>query len=375
MNNLSAIAFPVLAIAILLLSTGCRDEFDLVPDPDEVVEIPGFNGEGSLVPVKITDGNQLIGYYGGLAPRASADLLRMGERATGFVIAADGSQYQELTQTGHAATFPLDINNNGAIVGEYIPEGAYSSTFLPGFAFALIDGTFINLHPDGYFQSSASHITNDGIILGSYGADELATVACLFRNDSVITLLDPNTYQFSEVHSVNNQFALIYAYDGSVYSYHSYAFANGAVTQLNIPPAVADFSGLGGLNTQGLAAGFYVDNGRAAGITYDLTTGVLESYQATNSQGGYTYYEYTIMDINDDGLMVGRTDRNIGGLLQGRAMRLGQGFGGFADVTPENSELYSELVSVNNNGLALGYLGLPRKGNSVVNKLFVIEVR
>ena len=113
-NLLFLVAFVIIAIL-----SSCKDEFDLVPDPDEVIEIPGYDEFGGISPVKINNSNQVIGYYGGLVPEASTDLLDFGETAVGFVVNADGSGFTDLTEPGHLATWPHDINDQGLIVGEY----------------------------------------------------------------------------------------------------------------------------------------------------------------------------------------------------------------------------------------------------------------
>lgn len=375
MKNLLYLAAFV-SIATLIC---CKDGNDLVQDPDEVIEIPGHDEFGGIYPVKINNSNQIIGYYGGLAPEASTGLLDFGETAVGFVINADGSGFTDLTETGHLATWPHDINDQGLIVGEYLPEGTYESSFLPGYAFSKesTGENFKNLHPEWAWKSSATHITNSGQIVGTYSTTELGSVACIFQGGTAAALLDTVAMPYSELHAVNETFAIIYANDGEEYHYFSYRFDDETVTKLDINSKMADFSEFHDINEKHLAVGFYIDlsvSGLAIGWIYDLETDTLHTYEESNKQGDYDYLEYNFMGINESGTIVGWSGRDYShGLTQLRAMAINADFIGFRDITPENSEIYSEMVSINDQGLALGTLGLPRKNNGVANKIMVLE--
>ena len=372
-NLLFLVAFVIIAIL-----SSCKDEFDLVPDPDEVIEIPGYDEFGGISPVKINNSNQVIGYYGGLVPEASTDLLDFGETAVGFVVNADGSGFTDLTEPGHLATWPHDINDQGLIVGEYLPEGTYDSSFLPGYAFSkeASGENFKTLHPEWAWKSSATRITNSGQIVGTYSTTELGSVACIFQEDTAIALLDTVAMPYSELHAVNETFAIIYANDGEKYHYFSYRFDDESVTRLEITSEMADFSGFHDINEQHLAVGFYIDlsvSELAIGWIYNLETHTLQTYQEENTQGKHNYLEYNFIGINESGTIVGWSGRDFSNLLQLRAMTINADFTDFRDITPENSEIYSEMVSINDQGLALGTLGLPRKNNGVATKIMLLE--
>ena len=111
----------------------------------------------------------------------------------------------------------------------------------------------------------------------------------------------------------------------------------------------------------------------AIGWIYNLETHTLQTYQEENTQGKHNYLEYNFIGINESGTIVGWSGRDFSNLLQLRAMTINADFTDFRDITPENSEIYSEMVSINDQGLALGTLGLPRKNNGVATKIMLLE--
>lgn len=386
-NGASGGLKPVFRLAYLMLTAGlmsclisCDDGFDLVPDPKEVVEIPGYNGEGSIQPVRINNQNQIIGYTGG-AELVGFSLLYTEREAAGFLINSDGSGFRDLRQEDHLFNWPLDINEQGLIAGAFTPEGNYTGDYVPAYAYAMqSDGTgFTNLHPEGAFFSIARKVTPSGTIAGEYGRSGTESIACLFRGDSIVELVNPQVQLHSTVQCANDQAVIIYSWLGEQrYAYYAFDLESETLERLNIDERTADFSELFDITEDGLAVGFYIDlnvNELAIGMTYDLRTDKLKTYNQKNKQDKSEYLEYTFFGVNASGLMVGRSGRtHEGGLLQSRAMKMNNDFTGFRDITPENSGIYSEMYSVNDAGLAVGYLGLPRKNTAVVNKMFVMQL-
>ncbi len=374
---LPLITYILVGGVVILIS--CSDPFIRLEDPREVVDIPGFDGHGSIQIQDINNANEIIGFIG-YSPGSSSDIIDLEEPPTCFRILSDGTSFTELTRPGHLATWPVDINDEGTIVGEYLTEGGQHSDFLPGKAYVLLkDGTFIDLHPSEAYSSTASHVTNTDKVFGSFGLTELESRACLFAADSIVELLDSSTYPFSEVHASNNSWVIIYARNQSdEYEYFAYSVLSGDLQKMNISPDVADFSEIKAINDNDLAVGFYVDlinTGRAVGLVYDLKNHTYIAYEEKNRSQGADFLEYNFFDINNSGVIVGWAGRKYEGpLLQLRAFSIHQDFGDFKDVTPENGDIYSEMAAINDLGIAVGYLGLPGRNNSVLNKMMVMDL-
>jgi len=354
---------------------------DNIADPDVVLNITGFDGEGLIVPVKINNSNKVIGYYQKGEQGPGSDNAFDGKTETGFIINANGSGSIILNQPNHVVNRPADINDDGLIVGEFISEQNFqgSANVSPTYAFSInSDGTgFVNLHPDEAYYSAATHITSHPYVLGHYSNTEQGSVACMFRGDSVVNLVDSATVLFSGVHATNSEYAIIYGSTGQVRQYYAYHFQTQTLTQLNIPPSVADFSAIHSINEQGIAVGYsldFVQSDAFIGLVYDLNTNQLRLHKSSTNFGGSSFVGYKFLDINEDGLIAGFAERPYqGGFLQSRAMIMDSRFQDFRDITPSNGNAYSEMVSINDSGVALGYLGIP-KGSQVVNKMMVIDV-
>ncbi len=368
-----------LCFASLSLIMACEDQFKLVPDPDEVIEVPGFNGEGIISPSRINDLNQIIGYYGTGWPVGITDFYE-DQDVTGFLINSDGSGFMGLRQPDHQNNWPFDINNEGQIVGAYMPFGQYSGTYTPAYAYVMnTDGTgFQELHPEGSFYSIARRVTSSGLVFGEHGPDGVNSVACMFKDGEVIDLVDTSEIDYSKISSANDEVVIVYGTEDEIWHFWKYDIANETLTKLPIAENITDFAGLLGINDRGIAAGFSVDlsvDAQSQAVVFDTNNDELLTYRDFNQQRTWAYLEYKIFDINNSGTMVGWSSRDIGGgSPQARAFRMNQDFTGFRDVTPENGDIYSELVSINESGLALGLIGLPRRDLAVHNKIFVIQV-
>ena len=366
---------------ILSLHSCSKDPLENVEDPDEVIEIPGFDGEGLIVPVKINNQNKIIGYYqpGEQGPDANDPFD--GKRQNGFLIQHDGEGFVPLNQPSHVVNRPRNLNDHGLIVGEFITEDNYnvSANLSPTYAFSMnADGTdFKNLHPSNAYYSSATHVTDHPSILGHYSTTEQGSVACIFRGDSVADLVDSNQLLFSRVHAVNQEYAILYTYNGNIRQYYAYHFQDESLALLDIHSLIADMSSIYAVNDQGIAVGYSVDFSQSdafIGMMYDMNNQQLTLYKNSNNVGGSTFIGYKFMDINEKNIITGIAERPYeGGFLQSRAMLTDKQFHRVWDITPYNGNAYSEMVSLNDNGKALGYLGIPKK-NQMVNKMMVIDV-
>lgn len=302
-------------------------------------------------------------------------------KAEGFIIGTNGNGYVSLLKSDHHSVWPYHIGGNDVIVGTYLPLGNYTDANLPAYAFTSDSegNNFTNLHPSGAFYSIATHVTNSGKIVGNFGNRYDNSIACLFQGDSVVHLVNPAVQLYSTVSCVNDKMAIIYATLGNQsFAYYKYLFETKELVQLNISNQIANFSRLIDINDEGIAVGYYVDlqvNDRSIGLKYDTRTDQVSTYNTTIKIGKVEYLDYGFFGITNAGKLIGRSGRDIDvGFLQNRAMKMNNDFTGFLDVTPNNGDIYSELNAVNDNGLAVGVLGLPRKKSVVVNKLFVIDV-
>jgi len=365
-----------------LFISGCKKDAapPILDNIEEIFELPGFNGEGYIEPVKINNNNYIIGHFTPLGSGPSAGDQYEGKREFGFVIHTNGTNMVTLNQSNHVVTRPRDINEANKIVGEYISETNFigsANTSIPHAFIINKDGTgFLSIHPNDAYYSSATHITNHPYILGHYSNTEQGSVACLFAEGTVKNLVDTNLILYSRIHAVNSEYAIIYGYDGTEREYFSYNFANETLEQLSISASIADVSEIHSINEQGFLVGYSLDfsiSDAYIGLLYDISSHQLIIYKDTNNKQGSNYVGYSFRDIDENNAIIGFAERPFeGGFLQTRAMIIDNNFQGFRDVTPQNTNAYSELVSINNSGIALGYLGIWQT-DKVLNKLMIID--
>jgi hypothetical protein len=362
-------------LIILLFSLGmsvhffsCQKEEELKPiaDPKEVLDVPGFDGNGAIIPTKISNSGKIIGYIGSAVPRGSVSGYYMD--ASGFAINSDGTGFVNLLQAGQHSNWPFDINKDGVIVGAYLPNGNYAGYNLPAYAYLFdTNSGFKAIHPSGAFYSIAKCITNSGIILGEYGVSASSgPTACIFSGGSVTKLMDN-----AEVQCANDEIAILSASDGSMYTFFKYTFASSQLTKLF---SKSNYTKILAINDEGFTVGYTEDQGARVGLIYNTMTDQMSSYNNTNTKGNYTYDEHAFFDINNNGKIVGRSFRPWHGPHQSRAMSLSFDLLGWRDITPEGSEAYSEMNSVNDNDIAVGSMGILKDQGAVVNKLFIVNL-
>ena len=372
---------PLLILSCLMLISCFKD--DGVPFPPEVIEVPETDErtKGTVEPVKINERNELIANFGSFLPLGIS--YTEDFHSEGFFIHSDGSGYKSFYQERFTSNWVFDINEDGVIAGAYLPKDdypAFPENHLPAYAYSVNkDGTgFTELHPEGFYYSIATHVTEDGTIYGKYGQVN-ETKAGRFAGEGVEPLLDTLQFPYSELQLVHASYLILKAAnsDGDT---GVYQLAYGTSEPNLLALQVDDFYylELTGINSHGQMVGQYlnIQRGLSEGITFDLASGEMVIYNAENKDGKWTFVEYLFKDINEGGSIAGIGGRVSEGFFpQWRAITINWSLSsGFEDITPANGDAYSEAHSITNDGKVLGYLGVPRESGSVVNRLFVKEL-
>ena len=374
--------FLQLLILYCLLLISCFKD-DGVPFPAEVIEVPETDERtiGTVEPVKINERNEVIANFGSSIPLGLS--YTEDWHSEGFFIRSDGSGYQSFHQDRFNSNWVYDMNEDGVIAGAYLPKDDYPTfpeNHLPAYAYTVNkDGTgFTELHPEAFYYSIATHISEAGEVYGIVGqANE--TLAGKLTTEGVSFLLDPVSFPYSELQVIHEDYFILKAAisDGDTGVYQLLS-GEGEPVLLNLHVDDFYYLQIRGINQQGQMVGQYLNlqTGLSEGITYDINTSETNFYNTENKKGSWNFIEYLFKDINDAGQIAGIGGRIQSGTLpQWRAITINWGLSsGFEDITPANGDAYAEAHSISNEGKVLGYLGVPRESGSVVNRLFVKEL-
>jgi probable HAF family extracellular repeat protein len=183
---------------------------------------------------------------------------------------------------GTNGTFPLDINNAGQIVGNYIDSNGNLYGFLDNNGtYTTINDPSAGVHPGG-FSTYAHSINNLGQIVGYYVDSNGGVHGFLYSggtNGTYATLNDPSAYSGSGngtvTFGINNS--------GQIVGYSSRAFlysggTNGTYTTIN---GTTGFTSPLGVNDLGQIVGYYVDGkGNNQAFLDSNGTHILSLFQA-----------------------------------------------------------------------------------------------
>ena len=202
---------------------------------------------------------------------------------------------------GTNGTFPLDINNAGQIVGNYIDSNGNLYGFLDNNGtYTTINDPSAGVHPGG-FSTYAHSINNLGQIVGYYVDSNGGVHGFLYSggtNGTYATLNDPSAYSGSGngtvTFGINNSGQIVgdssraYLYSGGT---------NGTYTTIN---GTTGFTSPLGVNDLGQIVGYYVD-GKGNNQAFLDSNGTHTTLAVPGASGTNT----VARGINDAGQIVG----------------------------------------------------------------------
>lgn len=372
---------------IMLFVTGCGildlgGPF-LIEFPPEALEIPINDNvdENAFyhVAVDINESNLIIGYTNSTGAYATAGPETEMIPTAGFAVNADDTGYTDLSApvAGSTASWPLDINNAGAVVGAYIEALSDGTHALRAYSIKADGSSFMSLHPAEEVSSKATHVNENGRIFGVIekepGPYFFLSEAVEFTVDDtgkpVATRLLPGYFD-SYVQAVNETWVVVYATEteDSRSKHVLYTIAEGTYEELVIPGIVTTFNNIvvKTISNDGTMVGWYTDDLSAGsfghvGFTYRIGDSAVSLYRMLNVVGQWEYVEYQFFDFDSKGTIVGVAYRidpdSILQIPQARAMRLEWDFSGWADITPDNGGAYGEAYGITEDGWVAGYAG------------------
>ena len=381
----------LLLVAIFtIISCSKEDNYKF---PPQVLNVPNYNNQQedvfSTLATDINNQGMIVGFTGG----SNTPLSRIYELpSTGFMIQKDNSNAVRISPDTIYETWPMAINNQGLIVGAYLPPsfGNFSESEmveLPAYAFTytIQDGKFTTIHQNQFKFSVATCVNDDGII-GGYCGKSLAyrapAYACIlnYPDSSSFVILHPDSAYSSEVKAINKNYCVISAEYNREFNSTSISIIN--LSDLSVVGKIPldEFSyfsaDIGDINSNDEIVGWILNANDAlteTGFIYKPGDIKVNKFEINTEVNGWNYLSIRFVDINDNGRIAAIAGRSIGagGLYQNRAAIINTDFTGFTDVTPENSDTYGEAYAINNNSDVVGYAGFMQKHALVINRAFV----
>ena len=185
-----------------------------------------------------------------------------GNNTHGFILSAGKFTQLDVPFASGLSTVAYGINNNGEVVGDYVPAGGDS----PVESFTYSNGTYkkVRSYPKAT-STYAEGLNNNGDIVGFY-ADVNFGYHGFILKDGEFTSYDPPGSIETFASAINDDDVAIGAFcpnddcaNNAIYSF--YAYSAGTFTVLTLP-WVSTYSGgqlLTGINDQGQILGFYTD--------------------------------------------------------------------------------------------------------------------
>jgi len=230
---------------------------------------------GSILPVGINNGNQIVGVSGN----------------QGFMMNNGGLTY--LNYPGAVQTEVTDINNLGQMVGVYTddPNDPRGSKY----SFLYSDGTYTPITYPGATRTWAFGINDLGQIVGTY--ENGGQYGFLLKNGVYTSFSFPIT----GVESINNDGAVVGSLSGGSYAFRLY---NGVLSSFRYPGST--WTNAEDINNNGDIVGVYT-NSNDCKNQYGQSTNC--GYLLSNGQFTKIVYpgaSYTnALGINDSGTIVG----------------------------------------------------------------------
>ena len=383
--KMKGVFFILVGPALIVLSS-CGIFIELDPEdpllrefPPEVLPIPRSSETPEWrfehIAVDINESGKIVGYTN--SSGAFADEIDEYDLfpARGFIIDYDGSNYLDISANVEEsnASWPLDINDSGGVVGAYLYPAISGGNVLHAYRIDSDGSNFESLHPAAEQSTKATHINEEGRIFGESGEIWVLREAVEFVSDGAggwTTDRLVGGYVDSFVQAVSNEFVVVYGIpDGDLPGeLVLITLDTGVATILAIAGVPSDSATIETIADDGRMVGWYTDYSNAElfgdyGFTYQLGDASAELFSDVINDGQWAFIEYRFYDFQDDGTIVGIGYRISEQILfpQARAISIEWDFTGFADITPPNGAAYSEAYAINENNSVTGYSGFAFK--------------
>jgi probable HAF family extracellular repeat protein len=256
-------------------------------DPSATVSNSDQVQDGTIA-TGINDAGTVVGYYTagvGFGP---------GQSVKGFVY--NGSTYTTIQVGGETQTKPMDINDNGAIVGDVVGSNGAVQGFLKN------GNSITAINVAGASATHATGINDSGEIVGYYISSNGIAHGFLDVNGTFTTLDDPDAVgqgaQGTFAEATNDAGQIVGFYTDQAGREHGFIYANGAWANFDDPSANETLAT--GISNSGEISGYAAP---AVGNAHSFVLSPTPPLLILNNPGGTPFIGSE--KINDSGEVVG----------------------------------------------------------------------
>lgn len=187
----------------------------------------------------INNRNAIVGTYNPTSSSQAAFILQNGVVKTIFY-------------PGASMTSGFGINDNGDIVGAWMPPGFNA----PNYGFQYVNGVFTSLSYPGSILTSATGINKNDIVVGSYQDTQGVFHGYVYSGGKYVALNYPGQPS-TVLNTINNNNVIAGAYTDSANVEHGFVRAAGKFTTIDYPGAANTI--ISQVNDSGVVAGTFYD--------------------------------------------------------------------------------------------------------------------
>lgn len=236
----------------------------------------------------INNKNAIVGTYNPTSSSQAAFVLKSGVVTTIFY-------------PGASRTSGFGINDNGDIVGAWVPPGFNA----PNYGFEYVKGVFTSLSYPGSILTSATGINQNDVVVGSYQDSQGIFHGYVYTGGKYVAVNFPG--QPSTVLStINDNGVIAGAYTDSSNVEHGFVRANGKYRTLDYPGAANTI--ISQVNDNGVVAGTFYD---ASYSTWQGFVWINGTFSQPISDPA-TPTQTAVNGINTGNVLVGNASYNYG---------------------------------------------------------------